>query len=244
MKMKDIIFQCKKIYKQIFLYPASRISVENIDYDAYWRDKRGEKIGSISHWQRKRADIVVKRIKKDHALTIIDVGCGDGSVLKYIQERTSVTRAIGVDVSEFALNKAKEFGIETILVDVSVLKNFESIPEADYILLFEILEHLQDSELFLGHMIGKVKKGVFFSFPNTGFYMHRVRLLFGKFPLQWWVHPREHVRFWTYADLHWWLRALGYDKYEVISYEGVPILNRLLPSLFAAGLLVYIQKKV
>lgn len=242
--MKNIIFRCKKIYKQIFLYPTSSISIKNADYDTYWKDKRGEKIGSISHWQKQRANIVVRHIKNDHALTIVDVGCGDGSVLKYIQERTSVTRAIGVDVSEFALNKAKEFGIETILADVSVLKNFESIPEADYILLFEILEHLQDSELFLAHLTEKARKGVFFSIPNTGFFAHRVRLLFGKTPLQWRVHPREHVRFWTYSDLHWWLKALGYNECEIIPYEGIPFLNRFWPSLFAAGLLVYIQKKV
>lgn len=241
--MKNIIFQCKKIYRQIFLYPASRISIEDIDYDAYWKDKRGEKIGSISRWQRQRADIVIERIKNDRALTIVDVGCGDGSVVKYIQVRTNVARAIGVDVSEFALNKAKEFGLEIIHADVSTLKNFEIIPEADHVLLFEILEHLQDSELFLTRMEEKAKKGVFFSIPNIGFFSHRIRLLFGKFPLQWRLHPREHVRFWTLADLHWWMKALGYHEYEVVPYEGIPILNRFWPSLFAAGLLVYIQKK-
>lgn len=240
--MKSFIFKCKKIYKQLFLYPSSNISSGNVDYDAYWDEKRGEKLGFLSHWQKQRANIVIRFIEKNSKPTILDVGCGDGAMLKYIKERTEAIAMIGVDVSESALMKAKEFGVETVHADIGSLNDFRIIPEADYVLLFEILEHVQSSESFLNHMMEKAKKGVFFSFPNTGFYVHRLRLFFGKFPLQWHVYPGEHIRFWTYSDLRWWLKALGYDTYEIISYEGVPILNRLWPSLFAAGFLVYIQK--
>jgi len=72
--------------------------------------------------------------------------------------------------------------------------------------------------------------------------VYRLRLLFGKFPAQWRVHPGEHVRFWTARDLRWWLLAQGIENYKIFYYEGIPLLNKIVPSLFAAGFVVYIQK--
>jgi len=230
--MKNIILHLKKTYAQIFLYPTLHIKERDVDYDDYWKEKRGKRIGSLSLWQRKRANIVLRCVEKENPVTFVDIGCGDGAVLKFLKEHLNISKATGVDVSDFALQKAKEFGIETVKVDISDVKNVEAIPVADYILLFEILEHIQDSELFLRDVMKKAKKGVFFSFPNTGFYAYRLRLLFGKFPMQWRVHPSEHLRFWTHRDLKWWLGAQGIENYKIFYYEGVPLLNKIIPSLF------------
>lgn len=240
--MKNFLFEIKKAYEQIFLYPTSHIGVLDMDYDDYWKDKRGDRIGSISKWQKKRADIILQNIDKKNAAVIADIGCADGSVLKYIKEKANISRAIGVDVSEFALKKAREFGIETMRADIREIRNLETLVEADYVLALEVLEHIQDSESFLGIMIKKAKKGIFFSFPNTGFYTYRLRFLFGKFPAQWRVHPGEHLRFWTSRDLKWWLKAQGIKNYKIFYYEGVPLLNKIVPSLFAAAFVVYIRK--
>jgi len=101
---------------------------------------------------------------------------------------------------------------------------------------------MPNAEKILEYIYRKAKIGVFFSIPNSGYFIYRLRLLFGKFPKQWSVFPNEHLRFWTLGDLKWWLCALGYKKYKIFCYKGIPILNILLPSLFAAGLVVYIEK--
>lgn len=240
--MKNLFFQVKKTWAQLFLYPASRISEKGVDYDEYWKTKRKNGLGSISQWQKQRADLVVACLKDEDSATFLDVGCGDGSMLRYIQDQLGGSRAAGMDISLFALNKAKELGIETICADIRDVESIKKAQETDYIFLFEVLEHIQNSEEFLDAAMCKAKKGVFFSFPNSGFYVHRLRLLFGKFPMQWRVHPGEHVRFWTYADVLWWMKALGYDSYVITPYEGVPILNRIWPSLFAAGVFVQLKK--
>jgi hypothetical protein len=108
--------------------------------------------------------------------------------------------------------------------------------------LFEIIEHVPDAEGLLAAVRNKATKGVFFSIPNTGFFTHRFRLLFGKFPAQWSERPNEHVRFWTLRDVTWWLNAQDITQFEVHTYEGVPYLKHVLPSLFAAGILVYIPR--
>src|SRR3990167_6839010 len=108
--MKNFLFRLKDIYKQIFSYPTARIGTFDASYDEYWGNKRGKNIGAISVWQRKRADIILRNIDKDYTSVIADVGCADGAVLKYIKEKANISKAIGVDVSLFALAKAKEFG--------------------------------------------------------------------------------------------------------------------------------------
>ena len=62
--------------------------------------------------------------------------------------------------------------------------------------------------------------------------------------MQWALHPGEHLRFWTYRDLKWWLKELGFDKQsEVYVYEGIPVLNKLWKGLFGAGFMIKIKKE-
>ena len=61
--------------------------------------------------------------------------------------------------------------------------------------------------------------------------------------MQWTLHPGEHLRFWTYRDLKWWLNELSLiDKSTVHIYEGIPLLNKLWRGLFGAGFIVKIEK--
>lgn len=240
------IYKFVDVYKNLFVYPTVSIFDNTINYDDYWKEKRGKNIGSLSSWQKDRADFILNTlsVNKQEKITIADVGCGDGSILLYLKKNHSeITQCIGYDSSEYALNYAKESGIETHLTDVSKTETYKNLREADYYLLLETLEHIPQSELLLMEVLSKSKRGVFFSFPNTGYITYRLRLLFGKFPLQWRVYPNEHVRFWTLTDVRWWLRALGITKYKILCYKGVPFLNRIIPSLFGAAIIVYIDKK-
>jgi len=237
----SMFYELRKLYGQLFRYPVSRLKGD-VDYDAYWHDKRQGNVGALTSWQQDRAELALSCIGRDKAVSIVDVGSGDGSILRYMKERSKIGRAVAVDMSDVVLDKAKEFGFETVKADINKEEGRSRIPQADYILLFEILEHIPDPETFLKLMYEKAGKGVLFSFPNTGYFVHRLRLLFGKFPLQWRLHPGEHLRFWTLADLRWWLTAQGYEDYEIETYKGVPLLRDLLPSLFAAGSFVFLKK--
>ncbi|MBI2618372.1 class I SAM-dependent methyltransferase [Candidatus Kaiserbacteria bacterium] len=243
-KLKDKLYFLKTGYQALFLYPQRTIDTRSsIDYDRYWRDKRGSALGNLSDWQKVRADLVLKNIDKKSLVSIGDIGCGDGSALTYLKTKLNLTRSAGYDVSRLALERAEDNGLETFLLDVRKENELERIQEADYILMFEVIEHVPHSEKLLNSAYTKTLQGVFFSIPNTGYLSHRFRLLFGKAPMQWKVFPDEHLRFWTLVDLKWWLKAQGYKNYTITCYKGIPILNRLWPNLFAAGLFVYIKKQ-
>ena len=241
--LKSKLYILKVWYRDIFLYPVYKLNIDDIeDYDSYWEKKRGEDIGYLSDWQKRRADIILNSIKADDKISFGDIGCGDGSILKYLGGKLKVSESIGYDSSEFALQKAKSEGINGISIDLNKTDEFKKIKESDFILMLEVLEHIPESEKLLQAAFNKSRRGVFFSFPNTGFFTYRLRLLFGKFPKQWQVFPKEHLRFWTARDLIWWLKALDYNNYKINYYKGMPVLNKIFPSLFAAAFLVEIKK--
>lgn len=245
-KLKVILWKVKEFVKGIFVYPDFKININDEgNYDSYW-DKRkkdvGETFGSLNAWQLSRANMVVKFLKNDKDIALADVASGSGNILKYIKEKASVKSAVAYDFSPDSVNEASKSGLHSEILDVSNIDNLNKIPDQDYFLLFEILEHLQNSEIVLHKIFSKARKGVFISVPNTGYISHRLRMIFGRTPMQWRQFPNEHIRFWTLKDMNWWIRALGFKKYEVISYMGIPILRRILPNLFAAGIFIYIEK--
>lgn len=220
-------------------YPKINLSSSGqVDYDEYWRARRRE-VAVLSRYQKQRADIVLKIIEK--GAKVLDVGCGDGAVLKYLKDQANI-EGIGVDLSEKILTQAKQIGIEVIQMDITKLENLEALPEADYILGFEILEHLPNPEEFILKMKNKARQGLIFSFPNSGYFRHRLRLLLGRFPLQWVYHPGEHLRFWTVKDVKWWAAAFGFDLDRLIVYEGPLGLRKIWPALFGEGIIIKIKK--
>lgn len=241
--IRERLYFIKAWYKDIFRYPKKVLRLEhNLDYDAYWEKKRGATVGALSDWQRARADIIISQLPKEVSVTIGDIGCGEGSILKYLQEHARIGNAVGYDSSAFVLQKAASIGVHTRMLDMRDAHQLAGIEPADYMLLLEVLEHIPHSEEVLSVAYAKASRGVFFSFPNSGYFIYRLRLLFGRFPKQWINFPNEHLRFWTMTDVRWWLNALGYRTYRMYHYKGIPMLSRLWPSLFAAGQLIFLEK--
>lgn len=243
-KIKYSLYNWKEWLKRLYVYPQETIGVDNyFDYDSYWKERRGEYMGRLGFWQAKRANLAATIILNHGGESVNDIGSGAGEVLRTVKEKAGLKSAVAFDSSPYALEIAKSIGLETELFDVNEEKEFGHIREADFTLLFEILEHIPGSEALLKKSFDSSKKGVLFSFPNTGFFIHRFRLFFfGKFPLQWTKHPREHLRFWTKPDLIWWLNAQGYKKFKIHYYVGIPILKDIWPNMFAAGFFVEILK--
>ncbi len=236
----SFLAKIKADVKQLFGYPRVEYGEKmSVDYEVYWRRRRGKKEAFFSSWQRQRADITLKIIEPNSR--VIDLGCGDGATINYLQEHSHI-HGIGVDINLEMLKKASTLGVKTIQMDINNLESIKTLPEVDYILGFEIIEHMPCPESLIYHLLDKAKKGLVFSVPNTGYYSHRLRLLFGKFPLQWAAHPGEHLRFWTVKDMKFWLKSIGVKSAKIILYEGLPILNKIFPSLFAQGIIVYFKK--
>lgn len=232
--MKKYIYRLYKYLKSLNKYP--QLILKETSYDDYWINKRGQNLGYANSFQVFRANYIANKIEDKNS--ILDIGCGDGGVLLEIKKSKNVD-ATGADISDIVLNFLNEKNISTLKFDINKFDQIDSLPNFDHILLLEVLEHMQNPEKFLQEIKPKANKSIFFSFPNSGYIAHRFRLLMGRFPIQWRTHPGEHIRFWTYRDAIWWLNELDlFENYEVETYEGIPILNKLWKNLFAAAIIV------
>lgn len=257
MKLKSLLWYVKVEIFNLFSYPKIT-KYKSIDYEKYWnerlqkndlKDYEYEKLIPNS-FMKLRANLLKKEILKSRIKnpSLFDYGSGDGRQLKAIQN-TSVefNSIIASDISQFSVSLlSKKF--KTINLKTQSIKEIIKKNKFDIVSVFEVLEHIDNCEEILFDLIEMTDYLLIFSVPNTGFIMHRLRLLLGRFPLQWRSTPGEHLRFWTTRDMHWWLKnAIGLEKrnFKMYHYSGFPIIEKVpfLQPLFCKGLLVCIYKK-
>jgi SAM-dependent methyltransferase len=194
-------------------------------------------------FQEDRARWIAQRIGIGGG-SLLDIGSGTGEMLKLLQEHGRL-QIVASDFSPLSKARLRALGFNVVDIDISSPESIKTLDEFDYISICEVLEHTQDPESSLSLLRGKARRAIYFSVPNTGYYPYRVRLLLGRFPVQWRAHPGEHVRYWTLSDMRWWLQQLGVMEDSTIwPYRGWPIFRRIWPGAFAMGLLVEIRTDV
>lgn len=218
------------IAREIVRFPRAvsgynRVVLSKMNYEEYW-----ESLGE-SEREFPRIAIICEWIEE--GASVLDLGCGDGTLLAALVAQRGV-QASGLDISKEALSLARSRGLTDLQLADLNSPEFTIAGEYDYIVVTEVLEHIPDPEGLLARVRGHFRKALIVSVPNVGYYTHRLRLLFGRFPLQWVRHPAEHLRFWTVQDFRWWTRLQGYRVAKAVPpAQGFPILRRLWPSLFA-----------
>ncbi len=213
------------------------------DYDEYW-ESRGFDAPSM-----KRAKIMEPYIDKNKK--ILDIGCGEGTVMNFLRENKSPKKLVGVDISDRAIQYVKKRKLEAYVFDVQSgeFGKYISKKKFDYVIITEVLEHVQNPEDLILSIRDSVNDKVIVSIPNSGFFVHRLRLMFGKFPIVVIVeHVKEHIRFWTKKDFYYWAEYHGFsvEKTLVTSGMGITLLKPLekyLPGLFAKQLMYILRKK-
>lgn len=206
--------------------------MDSMDYSEYWRRR-----GSFTYSDRYA--IFSRLIEPGSA--VLDIGCGDGATLRHLAANNSV-RGEGVDISAPAVEMARDSGIKASVADATA-PSYAIQGEYDYIIISEVIEHIPRPEDLLRKTPGHFRKGLIVSIPNTGHYIYRLRLLFGRFPVQWMLHPGEHLRFWTLKDFEAWAGWLGFTIVSRSSNTGFTGLYKLLPGLFANNFVFLLQKK-
>jgi methionine biosynthesis protein MetW len=231
--MPSLLRRFRTVRSLLFAYP--KMALQKLDYDEYWDQRRP---GGVHPRYRLMGDII------EAGSSVLDLGCGDGALLAYLVETLQV-ESMGVDLSSQAVDRARNRGVQARVADIARADFCPSQPY-DYILLSEVLEHLTDPEELLLRLKGIARKGLLVSIPNSGFWPYRLRLLFGRFPVQWAFHAGEHLRFWTVTDFVWWSRALGYRVKAIYASNGSSPLGLALfrwrPTLFGFQVLFWLTE--
>lgn len=230
---------------RLFRQPA--YNLERMDYDQYWR----EQIKLISKIEERYGPLIKDRfaIIAQHinpSSRVLDVGCGDGSLLSYLKTKRRIIE-LGIDISQVAVEYAATRGLEVRVQSLDDLANATNL-RFDHVIISEVIEHVSNSEEFIHWCWSLTEQSLIITFPNIAYLPHRLRLLFGRFPVQWVHYPSEHLRFWSILDFDYWLRSLNLSeadtKVTVVPTNGIKLgLYKLFPNLFANQIVVIIKRK-
>lgn len=202
-----------------------------LDYDDYWDERDKKRI--VTEPARRRARGILPFV--DAGDTVLDIGCGTGETLEVLRSEKQI-EGTGLDISKKALEVVSGKGFETMLTDLSKPgSHLEGI--WDHIVLFEVAEHVIDTEVLMANLKNSFRKGLYVSTPNLGYLAHRLRMVFGRFPVTYISDPREHLRYWSVKDFLHWSRNMGFNRPDVLGLRGKPGIFGLpakWPSLFAS----------
>ena len=139
---------------------------------------------------------------------VLDLGCGDGSLLAYLRRERSV-RGYGIEIADEGVQASVKNGINVLQSNLeSGLAGFDDA-SFDCVILSQTLQAMRHTEEIVAEML-RVGREVIVTFPNFGHWSHRWQILKGrmpvsdKLPYQWYDTPNIHL--FTVADFDAFLR--------------------------------------
>ncbi|MFM2396810.1 MAG: hypothetical protein RLZZ144_60 [Pseudomonadota bacterium] len=129
--------------------------------------------------------------------SVLDLGCGDGSLLHYLKAERNV-RGYGVEISDEGIVASIQNGVNVIQNDLdSGLADFESA-SFDFVILSQTLQATRHTEALLNEILRVGRQGIV-SFPNFTYWKNRMSVALGNMPVskelpyQWYDTPNVHL---------------------------------------------------
>ena len=151
---------------------------------------------------------------------VLDLGCGDGTLLTLLKEAKRV-ESIGLEIDAANIQQCIKNGVNVIEQNLDTgLSNFET-DSFDTVVLTQTLQALSSPDELIDEMLRIGKRGIV-TFPNFGNWRSRIylaskgRMPVSKFmPYQWYDTPNIH--FCTVRDFD-----------ELCANKGIEVLTRMV----------------
>ena len=122
------------------------------------------------------ADLLPKNVR------VLDVGCGDGSLMSHLIEKKNI-EARGLELKKENVTKCIYKGLPVIEGNAETELNQFPNQSFDYVILSQTLQAFYNPERVLKDLL-RIGKSVIISIPNFGYWKVRTSLLFfGKMPV-------------------------------------------------------------
>jgi len=186
--------------------------------------------------------IILDIIERDS--TVLDLGCGDGVLMKYL-EINKGAKVQGIELSEEAIYKCVEKGLSVFHTDID--SGLSSYPDKsfDYAILNQSLQQVKKIDFVLDEALRVASKAIV-GFPNFANLKARLMLFFeGKAPVteslpyEWYNTP--NIRSLSVKDFKRFCAEKGIKILEE-RYLGESSEMRLLPNLLSENAIFLVSK--
>ncbi|KQQ92018.1 methionine biosynthesis protein MetW [Massilia sp. Leaf139] len=175
---------------------------------------------------------------------VLDVGCGDGAMLRYLEKGKRCT-GYGIEIADDKVLESTRRGINVIQHDMEEGLGLFGDNSFDTVLCLSSLQMMQHVEKLLRDIV-RVGSEAIVSFPNFAYWPHRVALLKGRMPVsrslpyQWYDTP--NVRCATIYDFKELAEECGLEVLEYVALaDGKPV--TFLPNLRGSLAVFRLRKK-
>ena len=193
------------------------------------------------------ADVIEPYIQENTQL--LDLGCGDGSLLKTLVERKQIT-GYGLEIDSEQISQCISHGINVIEQDINRgLANF-SDKSFDTVLMAQALQIMKRPDQVLEEML-RVGKECIVTFPNFGLWKARYSLLLNgrmpvskELPFEWYDTPNIH--FCTFRDFEVLCAERNITILDRTVVSQSPInraMSRLHPNLFGETAIYHLTRR-
>lgn len=128
---------------------------------------------------------------------VLDLGCGDGSLLGYLRDRLAVC-GYGVEKNDANVLDCVKNGVDVLQMNLEEgLAGFGD-RSFDVVILSQTLQAMLNTEKLVQEML-RVGREAIVTFPNFGYWRHRIQVLGGQMPVsgnlpyQWYDTPNVHL---------------------------------------------------
>jgi len=179
---------------------------------------------------------------------VLDLGCGDGSLLASLTDELNIS-GYGLEIDPESINQCVEKGVNVIEQDLN--KSLTNFPDNsfDTVIMTQALQAMRYPHLVLDEML-RIGSQCVITFPNFGHWRARAYLtLHGRMPVtkqlsyQWYDTPNIH--FFTYSDFEALCRERNINvlrKQFIGEHFPDRQLKNLWPNLFAETAVYHLSK--
>jgi methionine biosynthesis protein MetW len=144
---------------------------------------------------RKDFEAIARWIAPDS--TVLDLGCGDGELLNYLADEKRIT-GYGIENDHAGVLACVNNGVNVIQSNLEAGLKDIGDNAFDFVVLSQTLQAMKRTEAIVDEML-RVGREAIVTFPNFGYWKHRVQILAGRMPVskdlpyQWYDTPNVHM---------------------------------------------------
>jgi SAM-dependent methyltransferase len=187
-------------------------------YDAHWQSWLDMKVyGPASRWLRSLLRDQIRGLPNpENVKSILDVGCGEGTITHCLAQWLPHAQVTGVDFSETGIQCASDRYREKNLRFFHDPASDELNKRHDLVSAFEVLEHVEDWQPLLSRMAASARQFLLLSFPTGRMRSFEVHV--------------GHYRNFKKGEVEEFLSSQGFRPHRLL-YAGFPFYSPLYREL-------------